>query len=56
MGKEWGSAELEALFVLFSKIREIAPLVEIEYPDYYSDIREQFKSALMKYWNIEVLK
>lgn len=52
MGQEWGSAELDALFTLFSKIREIAPLVEIEYPNYYSELRERFKSALMQYWNI----
>lgn len=56
MGQEWGSAELDALFTLFSKIREIAPLVEIEYPNYYrSEVREQFGAALMKYWNIETL-
>ena len=52
MGQEWGSTELGALFILFSRIREIAPLVEIEYLSSYSKIREQFKSALTKYWDM----
>jgi hypothetical protein len=51
MGQEWGSSEVDALFALFSKIREIAPLVEIEYPNYSSEVCERFKSALVKYWS-----
>lgn len=52
MGQEWGSAEVDALFALFSKIREIAPLVEIEYPDYSSEVSERFKTALVSYWSV----
>ncbi len=52
MGEWWESAELEALFMCFSKIREIAPAVEINYPSSlsYPEFREQFNAALLKYW------
>jgi hypothetical protein len=53
MGEEWGIAELDALFMLFSKIRELAPLVKIDLPDFYAEDNEQFTSALMEYWNID---
>ena len=53
MGEEWGIAELDALFMLFSKIRELAPLVKIKLPDFHTEDNEQFTSALMQYWNID---
>lgn len=54
MGEKWGIAELEALFILFSKIRELAPLVRIDLPDFHTEDNEQFKSTLMQYWNIDL--
>jgi hypothetical protein len=55
MGECWGSAELEALFMCFSRIREIAPFVEIKYPKtpIYPECQEQFNSALLEYWNTQ---
>jgi hypothetical protein len=53
MGEEWGIAEVDALFMLFSKIRELAPLVEIDLPEFYTEDNERFTSALMQYWNID---
>jgi hypothetical protein len=50
MGEEWGNTELESLFILFSKIRELAPLVNIEYQtNCCPEVHERFKRELMNY-------